>query len=134
MSSLVAASASPTDEVRRVILVTTDPDALSEFCQVNPPSMGTVRVSSLDEMDTALTESQADAVILDLDIIAPAANEAVARVSDVRGTNPDLVIIALTRSRNRSVRLKAEQAGADEFFLAPVEAQELRIVLERTIR
>src|SRR6266571_4366680 len=135
MSSMGAASASTTDDaVSRVILVTTDEEALPEFCQVIPPSLETIRVNSLDEMDTALAESHAEAVILDLDIIATAANEAIARVRDVRGANPDLVIIALTRSRNRSVRLKAEQAGADEFFLAPVEAQELRIVLERTIR
>src|SRR6266568_1678801 len=135
MSSMGAASASTTDDaVSRVILVTTDAEALSEFCQVIPPSLETIRVNSLDEMDTALAESHAEAVILDLDIIATAANEAIARVRDVRGANPDLVIIALTRSRNRSVRLKAEQAGSDEFFLAPVEAQELRIVLERTIR
>lgn len=135
MSSMGAASASiKNDAVSRVILVTTDQEALSEFCQVIPPSLETIRVNSVGEMDAALAESHADAVIFDLDIIAPSASEAIARVSDARGANPDLVIIALTRSRNRSVRLKAEQAGADEFFLAPVEAQELRIVLERTIR
>src|SRR6266568_9134401 len=113
MSSMGAASASTTDDaVSRVILVTTDQEALSEFCQVIPPSLETVRVNSLDELDPALAESHADAVILDLDIIAPAANEAVARVRDVRRANPDLVIIAVTHGLLLSVRLQPEQAGA----------------------
>jgi len=44
-----------------------------------------------------------------------------------------VVLIALTRSRSRIVRLKAGELGADEFFVAPVDAQELKIVLDRAL-
>jgi len=41
--------------------------------------------------------------------------------------------VAITRSNSRSLPLKANQAGADDFFLAPLDFQELQIVLARAI-
>ena len=128
--------ASPTAEgpdIRRVLLVTTDADALSEFRQVLPVSVETILVDGVQAMSEMLTQVPMDAAILDLDVIGETINEAYGILHGLRNAAPDLVIVALTRSRNRTIRLKAEEAGADEFFLAPVEAQELRIVLERTI-
>jgi DNA-binding NtrC family response regulator len=68
-----------------------------------------------------------------MDDVAGTVSAAAARLQELRSAYQDLVIIALTRSRNRAERLKARAAGADEFFEAPIEAQELRIVLERAI-
>jgi DNA-binding NtrC family response regulator len=119
--------------VRRVLLVTTDDDALSEFRKVLPSSIKTVLVEGPKPMMEALARTPADAAILDLDVIGETINDAYAVLRDLRMAAKDLVIVALTRSRNRSIRLKTGEAGADEFFLAPIEAQELRIVLERAI-
>jgi DNA-binding NtrC family response regulator len=117
----------------RVLLVTDDKDALTEFQQVLPDSQVSVRVPSIEAMFQEIERNTADAVVLDLDMIASNGLRALQRVGEIRKAYADLVIIALTRSRNRAERLKAQQAGADEFFLAPVDAQELRIVLERAV-
>src|SRR5258708_38444012 len=45
----------------------------------------------------------------------------------------DIVSAAMTRSTDRRVPLKASQAGADEFFLVPVNLPELQVVLARAI-
>ena len=120
------------DQVSRILLVSSEKEALSEFRQVLPPTLQAVLVGSMAEMFAAL-RYPADAAILDLDLIASTMAEAVAHLRQLRSEQADLVIVALTRSRNRAERLKAHEAGADEFFLAPVDAQELRIVLERAI-
>jgi DNA-binding NtrC family response regulator len=117
----------------RVLLVTTDKDAFAEFRQVLPTSLESLLVPSLEAMSSEMEGNWTDAVILDLDVIASSVVSSVARLREIRKSYPDLVIVALTRSRNRAERLKAREAGADEFFLAPVDAQELRIVLEHTV-
>jgi hypothetical protein len=61
---------------------------------------------------------------------APAA---AARLQELRGASRDLVIVALTRSKSRAEKLTAQEAGAGEFFQAPVDAHLLRVVLERAI-
>jgi DNA-binding NtrC family response regulator len=126
-------TAAPDGDFSRVVLLTTDEDSLAEFQQVLTPSLETVSVGSLEEMTETLRQSSIDAAILDLDLIASNMNEAVARLQELRGTSRDLVIVALTRSKSRAERLKAQEAGADEFFQAPVDAQVLRVVLERAI-
>jgi DNA-binding NtrC family response regulator len=129
-----APSPSTSEQVSRIVLLTTDRDAFAEFQQVLTSTLETVLVSSMPQMFAQFNETDVHAVILDLDMIASNMSEAVAELHELRAAQPDLVIVALTRSRNRAERLKARQAGADEFFLAPVDAQELRIVVERAIR
>ena len=130
MSALPSSDHQP---ISRVVLLTTDKNAFGEFQQVLTSSLETVLVSTVQQMFAQFDETNVHAVILDLDMIASNMSEAVSRLHELRAAQPDLVIVALTRSRNRAERLKARQAGADEFFEAPVDAQELRIVLERAI-
>jgi DNA-binding NtrC family response regulator len=130
MSALPSSDHQP---ISRVVLLTTDKNAFGEFQQVLTSSLETVLVSTVQQMFAQFNETNVHAVILDLDMIASNMSEAVSGLHELRAAQPDLVIVALTRSRNRAERLKARQAGADEFFEAPVDAQELRIVLERAI-
>ena len=54
-------------------------------------------------------------------------------LQELRQIRNDIVLVATTRSADRGVRLKAGQAGADEFFLAPLNLQELQVVLSRAL-
>jgi two-component system response regulator PilR (NtrC family) len=117
----------------RVVLVSTDQDAMAKFREVLNDSLEAVLVGTVGELAQAIEQSVVDAVLLDLDDMASTTGEAVKQLKRLRSTYPDLVIVALTRSPNRAERLEAQDAGADEFFLAPVDATELRIVVERAI-
>ena len=123
----------PFNEPKRVILVTTDREALAEFRQVLPATLESVLVPSVEAAFAEIERTAADAVVLDMDDVAGTVSAAAERLQELRSAYQDLVIVALTRSRNRAERLKTRAAGADEFFEAPIEAQELRIVLERAI-
>jgi DNA-binding NtrC family response regulator len=51
----------------------------------------------------------------------------------MRRVRDDVVFAVFTKSVQRSIPLKASQAGADEFFLFPLNYEELKIVLSRAI-
>lgn len=51
----------------------------------------------------------------------------------MHGIRDDVVLIAFTRSSDRTIPLRASEAGADEFFPFPIRFEELRIVLSRAI-
>jgi len=51
----------------------------------------------------------------------------------MRKIRDDVVIVAFTQTNSRTIPLKASQAGADEFFLHPLNYGELQIVLSRAI-
>src|SRR6266581_7317296 len=73
------------------------------------------------------------AVLFDLDSVGQESSDALALLQEFRQARNDLVIVAITRSNSRTIPLRASQAGADEFFLAPLDFQELQIVLARAI-
>src|SRR5262249_34756018 len=67
------------------------------------------------------------------DSIGEDPSDGLSLVQNLRRSRDDLVLVAITRSNSRSIPIKASQAGADEFFLAPLDFEELQIVLVRAI-
>jgi len=54
-------------------------------------------------------------------------------LSEMRKIATTFVIVAFTQTNSRTIPLKASPAGADEFFLYPLNFAELQIVLSRAI-
>ncbi len=73
------------------------------------------------------------AVLLDIDMVGERPDEGVAALSELRALVPDLVVFALTRSHRKGLHFKAIDAQVDEFFTAPVNFEELCIVLRRAL-
>jgi DNA-binding NtrC family response regulator len=86
-----------------------------------------------DEIKTALERADLHAVLFDLDAIGDGPADGVEVLSHVRPIRDDIVLVAFTRTTSRTIPLKASQAGADEFFLFPLNYSELEIVLNRAI-
>src|SRR5262249_21930448 len=80
-----------------------------------------------------LAQVPLEGIILDVDTISKDTTAGLELLGELRRISEDLVLVALTRSKTRSVRLKAGEMGADEFFVAPVDFRELQIVLERAL-
>src|SRR5437879_2084405 len=72
-------------------------------------------------------------IVLDLDSIGDSTRDGIEVLQEFRRIREDVVLVAISRSTDRSVPLKASQAGADEFFLIPVNLHELQVVLSRAI-
>lgn len=74
-----------------------------------------------------------NAVLLDIDVIGEHPDEGVSALSELRSLVPDVLLVALTRSNRRGLRYKAMDATVDEYFVAPLNFEELRIVLARAL-
>jgi DNA-binding NtrC family response regulator len=93
----------------------------------------TVVASSEDEIRNILEQPELHAILFDLDCIGDGASDGLDVLEEMHRLRDDVVLAAFTRSVQRTVPLKASQAGADEFFLLPLNYEELKIVLTRAI-
>ncbi len=93
----------------------------------------TVLSSTEDEIKKTLEEPELHAVLFDLDCIEGGPADGLEVLEEMRRVRDDVVFAVFTKSVQRSIPLKASQAGADEFFLSPINYEELKIVLSRAI-
>ncbi|HVP43617.1 MAG TPA: sigma-54 dependent transcriptional regulator [Terriglobales bacterium] len=116
-----------------VVIFTTDTLVPPEAEQYLAPHFETMCLDSWDGTAVALERLAPNALLLDIDTVGESTNDGLRAVQQARELLPDIVLFALTRSGSRHLRLKAEQAGADEYFVAPLDFRELRIVLRRAL-
>jgi DNA-binding NtrC family response regulator len=90
-------------------------------------------LQSWEELAALTRKHTPSAVLLDIDIIGETPDDGVAALGELRTTAPELVLVALTRSNSRSLRHKALDAMVDEYFVAPVDFEEVRIVVSRAL-
>ena len=74
-----------------------------------------------------------DAILLDIDVVGEQPDEGVAALSELRTLVPEVLLVALTRYSRKGLRHKAIDATVDEYFVAPINFEELRIVLGRAL-
>jgi DNA-binding NtrC family response regulator len=93
----------------------------------------TILSSTENEIKKILEEPDLHAVLFDLDCIGEGPADGLEVLEEMRRVRDDVVFAVFTKSVQRSIPLKASQAGADEFFLFPLNYEELKIVLSRAI-
>jgi DNA-binding NtrC family response regulator len=118
----------------RVVIVTTDqlvgPEATAHLASDYDLHL----LETWAELAVLLKKLSPDAILLDIDTVAERSEDGVTGLAELRGFNPDLVLIALTRSTSRNLRHKAIDAAVDEFFVAPINFEEVRVVLGRMLK
>lgn len=85
------------------------------------------------EIKSILEQEDLHAVLFNLDSIGDGPADGVDVLKEIREIREDIVLVALTKANSRTIPLKASQAGADEFFLYPLNCAELEVVLHRAI-
>jgi DNA-binding NtrC family response regulator len=73
------------------------------------------------------------AIVVDLDTVGESSGDGITALNELRAMGPDLVLVGLTRSSSRNLRLKATGAAVDEYFVAPVNFEEVRTALDRVL-
>ncbi|MBZ5646754.1 MAG: sigma-54 dependent transcriptional regulator [Acidobacteriia bacterium] len=133
MTARVSTAATETTPRQCVVIFTTDELVLPEVEQFLAADFDAFFLSAWDQVVPFLEQQTPHALFLDIDTVGETSNDGLRAIQQVRSLAPDIVLIALTRSNSRNLRLRAEQYGADEYFIAPVDFQELRIVLGRAL-
>jgi DNA-binding NtrC family response regulator len=124
----IFASAPPT-----VAIITAEASAFPDMQHFLAPRFKAELAHNEKQIQSAMDDPSIRAVLLDLDSVGEDTSAALRLLQEIRLVRDDLVLVAITRSNSRSIPLKASHAGADEFFLAPLDFQELQIVLSRAI-
>src|ERR1700692_321350 len=128
-------TASPRNEPARfaVVIVTTDklvrPEAeayLADFYDL-------LVIQSWGELRASIDGCPPDAILLDLETVGERSSDGIAALTELRALGPDLVLVGLTRSNSRKLRLEAVAATVDEYFVAPINFEEVRGVVQRAL-
>ena len=116
-----------------IAIITAETAAFPDMKHFLAPKFKAALAQTEHQIQAIVADAEICAVLMDLDSIGEGPSDALRLLQDIRQARNDLVLVAVTRSNSRSIPLKSSQAGADEFFLAPLDFQELQIVLSRAI-
>jgi DNA-binding NtrC family response regulator len=114
-------------------VITDDTEYFPEFRRYLGGEFRTSLATTENEIKTVLELSGLHAILFNLDCIGDGPTDGLDVLEEIRKIRDDIVIVAFTKTNSRSIPLKASQAGADEFFLFPINFQELKIVLLRAV-
>ena len=113
----------------RVAIVTSDEAALVAVQECLRSSFQIGQVSNCERLLPLLQETSVEAIVLDLDS-AGGSGEQLARIDEIRQSDKDAMILALSRSRSKALRRDALEAGVDEFLVVPSTRSELQKQLQ----
>jgi DNA-binding NtrC family response regulator len=116
-----------------VVIVTTDELVRPEAETCLAPDYDLRFLQTWDELMPIVRGAPPDAIFLDIDTIGERSEDGITALAKLRSLDPDSVLVGLTRSNSRNLRLKAVDSAVDEYFVAPVNFEEVRIVLGRAL-
>lgn len=120
-------------EHHMLAVISDDGDFYREVRQHLGLAFRTELASNEAEIKGILEQPEVHAILFNLDCIGDGVGDGLDVLEEMRRIREDVVLAACTRSIQRTIPLKASQAGADEFFLLPLNYEELKIVLNRAI-
>jgi DNA-binding NtrC family response regulator len=116
-----------------IAIITAETSAFPDMQHFLAPRFKANLAHNEKQIQSAVGDPNIRAILLDLDNVGKGTSDALRLLQEIRQVRDDLVLVAITRSNSRTIPMKASQAGADEFFLAPLDFQELQIVISRAI-
>ena len=121
-------------EVYSVAVVIAEPAAFPEMRRGLLPRCRAILADTEQAIKAAVEDPALQSMLFDLDSVGEGARDGVDVLQEIRAIRDDLVLVAMTRSRDHSIPLRASQAGADEFVVSPVNYEELQSLLVRAIQ
>jgi DNA-binding NtrC family response regulator len=116
-----------------VVIVTTD-ELVHPEAETHLAADYDLRVlQSCDELMALIKKEPTDAIFLDIDTVGERSEDGISALAKLRSLSADFVLVGLTRSNSRNLRLKAVDSAVDEYFVAPINFEEVRIVLGRAL-
>src|SRR5438874_1203330 len=120
-------------EVYSVAVVIAEPSAFPEMKRGLQPAFRATLADTEHAIKHAVEDASLQAILFDLDSVGAGARDGLEVLQEIRAIRDDLVLVAITASREHSIPLHASNAGADECVLAPVDYKELQGVLAHAI-
>jgi DNA-binding NtrC family response regulator len=112
-----------------IAIVTEKGTSFPEIGRYLAPTFRTILASTEDQIQAAVHDFGVHGMVFNLDCIGAGAADGIEVLQEIRKLREDMVLVALTKSTNSEIPLKASQAGADEFFLDSMDFSQLPGVL-----
>jgi len=117
-----------------ICLVTADEDFLKGIIPELSPWFRVLVRDSYADLARWARQTQAVAVLIDIDSDGPEPHAGIAVLGDLRRLDKSSVFISISRARARSIEKLALEAGADAHFRSPVDLSEVRLTLIEAVR
>jgi DNA-binding NtrC family response regulator len=116
-----------------IAIITLEEPMFREMRRALSPSFRTTMASTESQIKTLIDDPDIHGIVLDLECIGEGAADGVEVLEEMRRLRDDLIMVAITESSSTELPLMASQAGADHFFLKPVDGSQLRTLLLQTL-
>ena len=116
-----------------IAIITLEEPMFREMRRALSPSFRTTMASTESQIKTLIDDPDIHGIVLDLECIGEGAADGVEVLQEMRRLRDDLIMVAITDSTGTDLPLMASQAGADHFFLKPVDGSQLRTLLLQTL-
>ena len=123
----------PVAERYSVAIVTLDEEMFRDMRRALAPNFRATLASTESQIKTLIDDADTHGIVLDLESIGEGAADGIEVLQEMRRLRDDLIMVAITVSTGSELSLQASQAGADHFFLKPVDGEQLRTVLLQTL-
>src|SRR5215470_17563543 len=121
------------EQTNSIIVVAEDSNDFAEMKRGLLPGFRAKLASNEYAIKIAVEDLTLQAMLFDLDCVGDGVADGIEVLQEIRAIRDDIVLIAMTRSQEHSIPLRASQAGADEFVVAPVNYEELQILIARAM-
>lgn len=122
----------PSNERYSIAIITLEEQLFREMRRVLSPSFRCVLASTESQIKILIDDSDVHGIVMDLESIGNGPTEGIEVLQEMRRLRPDLIMVTITETTSTELPLQASQAGADHFFLKPVDGEQLRMVLLQT--
>ncbi len=116
-----------------IAIITLDEPMFREMRRALSASFRTTMASTESQIKILIDDPDIHGIVLDLECIGEGAADGVEVLQEMRRLRDDLIMVAITDSTSSELPIMASQAGADHFFLKPVDGAQLRTLLLQTL-
>src|ERR1700678_4578659 len=128
------ATSSRTGPTRLTVVIVTDDERVRPEAETHlSAEFRLIVLQAWNELTALIDRGLPDAVLLDLETVGQRSHDGIGALLELRALGPDLVLMGLTRSNSRTLRLQAVAATVDDYFVAPIDFQEVQSVLKRAL-
>ena len=123
----------PASDRHSIAIITLAEDMFREMRRQLSPAFLVKLASNEEQIKSLIDDPDIHGIVLDLESIGEEPADGIDVLVEIRRLREDLILVAITESTSSELPLQATQAGADHFFLKPVDGEQLRVLLLQTI-
>jgi DNA-binding NtrC family response regulator len=116
-----------------IAVITLEEQMFREMRRVLAANFRVAAASTESQIKLLIDDPEVHGMVVDLESIGDQPSDGIDVIGEMRRLRPDLILVAITQSSCSELPLLASQAGADHFFLKPVDCEQLRAVLLHTL-